>query len=559
MWVHPDGDSHYTGIEALRYRTSNNGGTGWGHWQTGGTLVHVDGGVDEPGPSRIRQLADGTYQLFYLDDSHINLATGTDGVNFQVQVIGLLDVVEILPISNIVQMMDFAVVDVEGQDWFYFTYCGTSAKPQCQDSRIAVSRPFNDSDLTITKSVIPTTVTSGDPLTYTLTFSNAGRAVATDVVITDIVPITLTNLTFTHSGATITPTGGTTYSWQVADLLPKVGGVITITGLVSPLLTHDSHFTNTALITSTTVDTDTTSNKAKVGLTVNTPRLVMKKTVIPTDVTYHRQVTYTLVLTNNGTANAINTLVTDTLPLSTTFARWVTQPTGASVSSGQITWNGMVTAGKAITCTFVADYIGDYNDVVTNVAKYGHISSNGSAEATFTVGFAPPDPIDQVYLPTIMKSETILAAPDLIVDSLIAASNVVTVVIKNIGNAPVTDAFWVDVYLDPNPAPTGVNQPWWQLSSQGLVWGVTESIPVSGTLTLISGGRYYSEKHSHFSGTLASGTEVWAQVDSVNLNTSYGGCWSVTSAITSKGQSFPGPLWRVRECYHCPTGGSHVL
>ncbi len=100
------------------------------------------------------------------------------------------------------------------------------------------------------------------------------------------------------------------------------------------------------------------------------------------------------------------------------------------------------------------------------------------------------------------------------------------VVIVNQGNAPVTGEFWVDVYIDPRPVPTAVNQIWPDYASQGLVWGVTaDALPLAPgeTLTLTIGDAYYSAGDSSFSGSLAEGTPVYAQVDSANLNTTYGG------------------------------------
>ena len=80
-----------------------------------------------------------------------------------------------------------------------------------------------------------------------------------------------------------------------------------------------------------------------------------------------------------------------------------------------------------------------------------------------------------VYLPLVVKPG--LVAPDLVVEALIAASEAVTVVVKNQGNGPVLDAFWVDVYINPYPQPTMVNQPWHQLSTQGMVWGGNNLTP----------------------------------------------------------------------------------
>ena len=116
------------------------------------------------------------------------------------------------------------------------------------------------SDLSITKTADPDPVEPGSPLTYTLTFSHAGSVAATGVVITDVMPITVTNLSFVSSGAAITPTGGISYTWQVEDLSPGEGGVITITGVVSPGLAAGLTFTNTATITTTAVERDTVNN-----------------------------------------------------------------------------------------------------------------------------------------------------------------------------------------------------------------------------------------------------------------------------------------------------------
>jgi hypothetical protein len=45
---------------------------------------------------------------------------------------------------------------------------------------------------------------------------------------------------------------------------------------------------------------------------------------------------------------------------------------------------------------------------------------------------------------------------------------------------------------------------------------------VGESLTLTIGDPYFSTFHSHFTDPLAAGTHIWAQVDSVNLNTNYG-------------------------------------
>jgi hypothetical protein len=130
-----------------------------------------------------------------------------------------------------------------------------------------------------------------------------------------------------------------------------------------------------------------------------------------------------------------------------------------------------------------------------------------------------------VYLPLMLSGHTPL--PDLIVREIIATTDDVQVVIENVGYSAVTDDFWVDVYIDPDPVPTGVNQVWYDgRSEQGIVWGITASqTPMNpgDVITLRINDQYYSTYYSGFTGPLPSGTEVWAQADAVNLNTNYGG------------------------------------
>lgn len=146
-----------------------------------------------------------------------------------------------------------------------------------------------------------------------------------------------------------------------------------------------------------------------------------------------------------------------------------------------------------------------------------------SAETTdCQVGVTTPT---HLYLPLLFNKAQF--APDLIIESLSATENDLTLTLKNIGTAPVVDPFWVDVYIGPNPAPTQVNQHWWQLAGQGAVWGVNSPLAVGETLTLGLADAYYDPGQSAFQGPIIPGTPVWAQVDSVNLNSSYGGVFEL--------------------------------
>jgi len=140
MWATTDVDPGLSSApRILRHRTSSSGGTGWGDWQTGGDLVTVDGQALELNLTRLRRLADGTYQLFYhaYRDSQINLATSSDGVQFTTVVTNLLNTQDVLPLGYTYQhAKDFIVFNVEGEDWIYFTF-----RDQDGNDHLAVSRP----------------------------------------------------------------------------------------------------------------------------------------------------------------------------------------------------------------------------------------------------------------------------------------------------------------------------------------------------------------------------------------------------------------------------------
>jgi len=129
-----------------------------------------------------------------------------------------------------------------------------------------------------------------------------------------------------------------------------------------------------------------------------------------------------------------------------------------------------------------------------------------------------------VYLPLVL-GEGGVSAPDLVVDQIAIANDEIQVVIRNQGNAPVTDSFWVDLYINPDPIPTHVNQTWNDLASQGAVWGITVDIQPGDVLVLrtSTSDPYYWPEYSSIHWPLWEGTQVWVQVDSANIDTTYGG------------------------------------
>jgi len=172
---------------------------------------------------------------------------------------------------------------------------------------------------------------------------------------------------------------------------------------------------------------------------------------------------------------------------------------------------------------------------------------------TDTFGESDPTP-DQVvitvsepffiYLPVMVDRHVI--APDLVVESVVATTRNVSLVIKNQGDAPVTDPFWVDVYINPRTPPTRVNETFADVGTQGLAWavvdgGVSQLVP-GGTLTLRMNDVFFKPEHSVFPSSLEPGTPIYAQVDSFNPVTQYGTVLEKHEAIGEPYNNILGPV-----------------
>jgi hypothetical protein len=150
------------------------------------------------------------------------------------------------------------------------------------------------------------------------------------------------------------------------------------------------------------------------------------------------------------------------------------------------------------------------------------VTAYDGAGNTSTVGpyVVDVNPWHQVYFPLVAKR--FFEAPDLVVDRIHAGPHGVQVVIANQGNAPVSDSFWVDLYVDPTVRPFEVNETWDQVGTQGAAWGVITPLQAGEALTLTIGDAYYKAAYSRLSWPLVVGTSIYAQVDSAGGST-FGG------------------------------------
>ncbi len=122
------------------------------------------------------------------------------------------------------------------------------------------------------------------------------------------------------------------------------------------------------------------------------------------------------------------------------------------------------------------------------------------------------------------------------------AGNMIVIAVANYGTEPIEDEFWVDLYIEPDFAPTGPNQRWQDLCYYGAQWGITadylpldpgEYVLLSTSAITVTGAvdtnvpEYFipqiiaptaSRIPSLFGPTL----DLYVQVDSVDMRTDHG-------------------------------------
>ncbi len=182
---------------------------------------------------------------------------------------------------------------------------------------------------------------------------------------------------------------------------------------------------------------------------------------------------------------------------------------------------------------------------LTGTARITITVDDGEAQASTSFRlevkeFGAEERSETIYLPLI--TQNFIPAPDLIVVSITATPDQIRVVIQNRGAQAVANNFWVDVYVDPDPIPQKPNDVWPFLCKEGMAWGVDGGLAPGEMLTLLVGDAYYSEEDSNFIGGLAAGTPIYAQVDSANMATDYGGVLEGHEILGTTYNNISGPV-----------------
>lgn len=203
------------------------------------------------------------------------------------------------------------------------------------------------SDLGVVKTGA-TNVNAGTQLIYTITVTNNGPSVATNIVVQDTLPVGVIFAGASNSGTT-NSLGQVV--WPVISSLASNAGVsYTITNAVPP----GGVLTNIATATCPILDPNGGNNTGTVFSTI-TPiaDLSILKTPSASPVLATNQFTYTVTVSNAGPSTATSLVVTDSLPADVQFIQ--ATPTATTNASNQVIWSlpGGLSANGVTNLTLV--------------------------------------------------------------------------------------------------------------------------------------------------------------------------------------------------------------
>jgi gliding motility-associated-like protein/uncharacterized repeat protein (TIGR01451 family) len=212
--------------------------------------------------------------------------------------------------------------------------------------------------LEIIKTVNQQNVVVGSEVIFTLTVTNLGPSLATNVIAADTLQSGFNYVSDNGNGAYNPATG----LWTIGDLDSGSTVVLNITATVNA----SGIYTNIASILGDEPDDDTTNNQDTVIVNiVDFADLEIEKTVDNSVGLVGSSVVFTLTVTNNGPGDATNVEVIDTLPSGYIYVS--DNGNGTYISNTGLWTVGTLDSGevKSLEITVTINSTGDYLNTAT--------------------------------------------------------------------------------------------------------------------------------------------------------------------------------------------------
>ena len=242
------------------------------------------------------------------------------------------------------------------------------------------------------------TVKKGDIITYTITINNSGEVDAENVVITDNIPANTTYVISDGTGGYIKQPSTRTITENIGTIV--AGGTYTysFSVIVEDIATNTT-ISNTANITADGIE-DVPSTTSSIPAVTSAPNLTITKTSsIPNGqrVKEGDEITYTIIVRNDGDGIAENVVIHDAIPKNTTYKDPITgvrDPDRESISSAP---KDVLAPGETYQFQFtvVVDPITE-NTIIQNAATVTYDEGERQNSNTVEISATTTDPILRV-------------------------------------------------------------------------------------------------------------------------------------------------------------------
>src|SRR5580698_7614353 len=293
-------------------------------------------------------------------------------------------------------------------------------------------------DLAVTNSGTPSVVSPGGNITYTQTVTNNGPQNAVNATFIEAVPgnATFQSLAVAPGWSCTTPAVGSAGNINCTD--PVVAnaalGTFTFAVQVIPGTVNGTQILDTASVSSGTNDPNLANNTASILTLVGaatSANIVVTMTAAPNPVQAGNQLTYTIVVKNNGPAPATAVTFTDAIPANTTFS---------SLAQTGTTWSCPAPV-TAVSCTIASLPSGATTTFTLIVTVTAGTASGTVITNTASTSTSTPDPNPSSNSSTVNVTVASAGQYDLSVTSSaspnpVTAGNNITFLLNFANNGP---------------------------------------------------------------------------------------------------------------------------
>ncbi|MGQ9895730.1 MAG: hypothetical protein ACUVSY_18270, partial [Roseiflexus sp.] len=353
------------------------------------------------------------------------------------------------------------------------------------DNTTTLSTPISlRGDLAVTRTSDPAVPQAGQPITYTLTATNAGPSTVVDATVVNVFPVSVTNLLWSCSATSgsACPSAGSGSINVPVTLAPGGSAVFTATGVVSSaaltMPPHSAIVTVPGNVTDPDPDNNVFTDSGGLGRPAD---LTIGKTVAPALVVPGLPATYTITVTNTGSADANGATVLDLFPPTISGVTWtcsgVNGATCAQASgSGNLTLSlPQFPVGGVATITISGMVAADATGNLVNTAQV--LPPVGVDDPTFTNNSA-------TISSTLQPHTDLVVMQSLPLHAVVGQTVTYTITVRNNGPSVAAGA-----RVNNTPPALVTVTGWTCAASSGSFCGAAGgSAPVDDAVTLAPGG-----------------------------------------------------------------------